>query len=86
MLGSDHADRFGLRTPQALDGVYTQTLNVTVADPDAHCARAVAAGAELLQPPTDSPYGARGYVARDPEGYVWGFSTYAPAPAAVPHA
>ena len=48
-------------------------------DPDAHFERARAAGATIVQPPLDTPYGARGYYARDPEGYLWGFSTYRPS-------
>jgi uncharacterized glyoxalase superfamily protein PhnB len=29
---------------------------------------------------TDQPYGSREYAARDPEGNVWCFGTYQPAP------
>ncbi len=79
MLGSARDDAFGLATPGQIGGVYTQSLNVWVADPDRHYAVALAAGAEILAPPAGTPYGARGYVARDPEGYVWNFSTYRPA-------
>jgi uncharacterized glyoxalase superfamily protein PhnB len=52
---------------------------VAVDDPDAHHRRAAAAGATILQPPTDTPFGARAYYARDPEGFIWGFSTYRPS-------
>ena len=51
---------------------------VVVDDPDAHHARAVAAGAEVLFPLTDQDYGSRDYAVRDPEGFVWCFGTYAP--------
>ena len=51
---------------------------VVVTDPDAHHARAVAAGAEVVYPLTDQPYGSRDYSARDPEGNLWSFGTYAP--------
>ena len=51
---------------------------VVVADPDAHHERAVAAGAEVVQPLTDQDYGSREYAALDPEGNVWSFGTYAP--------
>src|SRR4051794_10691626 len=45
--------------------------------------RAVAAGAELVRPLGDTDYGSRDFAARDPEGNVWSFGTYAPrAPAA----
>ena len=49
-----------------------------VADPDAHCERARAAGAEIVQELTDQPYGSREYAAADPEGNVWSFGTYDP--------
>ena len=51
---------------------------VVVDDPDAHHARAVAAGAEVVFPLTDQDYGSRDYAVRDPEGFVWCFGTYAP--------
>jgi uncharacterized glyoxalase superfamily protein PhnB len=40
--------------------------------------RAVAAGAEILMAPTDQDYGSRDFVAKDHEGNVWCFGTYAP--------
>ncbi len=55
---------------------------VVVDDPDAHHERAVAAGAEVLQDLTDQEYGSREYTARDPEGNIWSFGTYRPAPVA----
>ncbi|MEU0023778.1 VOC family protein [Streptomyces sp. NPDC006335] len=54
-------------------GVY-----VVVDDVDAHHRRAVEHGAEILMPPTDQDYGSRDYMARDAEGNVWSFGTYAP--------
>ncbi|KND24109.1 VOC family protein [Streptomyces acidiscabies] len=51
---------------------------VVVDDVDAHHRRAVEQGAEILMPPTDQDYGARDYMARDLEGNVWSFGTYAP--------
>ncbi|MCP9959463.1 VOC family protein [Streptomyces sudanensis] len=54
-------------------GVY-----VVVEDADAHHARAVEHGVEVLMPPTDQPHGSRDYRARDAEGNVWSFGTYAP--------
>ena len=56
-------------------------IYLVVDDPDAHYERAVAAGAEIVQPLTDEDYGSRGYTARDPEGNVWSFGTYQPATA-----
>ena len=54
-------------------GVY-----VVVDDVDAHHRQAVEHGAEILMPPTDQDYGSRDYMARDAEGNVWSFGTYAP--------
>jgi len=51
-------------------------IYVTVDDPDAHHAQAVAAGAEVVYPLTDQDYGSRDYAVRDPEGFVWSFGTY----------
>ena len=51
---------------------------VVVTDADAHHAQAVAAGAEIVSPPTDLDYGSRDYGARDPEGNRWSFGTYTP--------
>jgi uncharacterized glyoxalase superfamily protein PhnB len=54
------------------------TTYVVVEDPDAHHDRAVAAGAEIVQELTDRDYGSREYAAKDPNGNVWSFGTYAP--------
>ncbi|MFF5706744.1 VOC family protein [Streptomyces sp. NPDC012794] len=54
-------------------GVY-----VVVEDVDAHHRRAVEHGAEVLMGPTDQDYGSRDYMARDAEGNIWSFGTYAP--------
>ncbi|MFC8510578.1 VOC family protein [Streptomyces sp. NPDC057411] len=59
-------------------GVY-----VRVDDVDEHHARAAAHGAEIVMPPTDQEYGSRDYMARDAEGNVWSFGTYAPGAAAA---
>ncbi len=79
MLGSTRADEFDTTTPALAGGFYTHSYYLHVADPDAHCARAEAAGAQILSAPAERPYGARDYVARDPEGYVWTCGTYRPA-------
>ena len=54
-------------------GVYVQ-----VDDVDAHHARAVAAGAEVVRAPAATDYGARDYSVRDLEGRLWSFGTYDP--------
>ena len=43
---------------------------------DALHARAVAAGATILMPLTDTDYGSRDFTAADPEGNRWSFGTY----------
>ena len=48
-------------------------------DPDALCARAREAGAEIVMELTDLDYGSRDFAARDPEGNRWSFGTYAPS-------
>ncbi|SIN08439.1 VOC family protein [Micromonospora cremea] len=54
------------------------SVYVAVPDVDAHCARARAAGAEIIREPFDTDYGSRDYAARDLAGYVWSFGTYRP--------
>jgi uncharacterized glyoxalase superfamily protein PhnB len=63
---------------QQRDGGWTNGIYVVVSDPDAHHARAVAAGAQIVRGPEDMDYGSREYGARDPEGNVWSFGTYDP--------
>jgi uncharacterized glyoxalase superfamily protein PhnB len=53
-------------------------IYVVVEDADAHCARARAAGAEIVDDLHDTDYGSRDYSARDPEGNMWYFGTYQP--------
>ena len=53
-------------------------LYVVVDDPDAHHARAVAAGAEIVRDLEDQSYGSRDYGARDLDGNMWWFGTYSP--------
>jgi len=64
--------------PDAVWGDRAQCTQVVAGDPDAHCTRAEREGATIVVAPYDTPYGARAYVARDPEGFLWGFSTYVP--------
>jgi uncharacterized glyoxalase superfamily protein PhnB len=49
---------------------------VVTGEPDALCARARAAGAEITAEPHDTDYGSRDFAARDPEGNRWSFGTY----------
>jgi len=63
--------------PRRLDGA-SSGMCVRVEDPDAHCARARAAGAKIVRELADEEYGSRGYMAEDLEGYSWYFGTYSP--------
>jgi len=80
MLGSARNDAFGelQKTPRDVGGVGTQSACVLIDDADAHHARAVAAGARVVRPPTNEEYGGRGYACHDPEGHLWYFGTYDP--------
>ncbi len=71
MMGSPGGD---FRNPKRL-GQVTQSLYVYVDDLDAHCARAREAGAEIIEEPSDQPYGDRRYGACDPEGHHWYFAS-----------
>ena len=62
----------------AMKAAGTTGVYVVVDDVDAHHRRAVEHGAEILMPPTDQDYGSRDYMARDLEGNIWSFGTYAP--------
>lgn len=64
--------------PDEIGGGETQSCYFTVADADAHYARARAAGAGIVSDIADFESGGRGYSARDPEGHVWTFGTFDP--------
>ena len=52
----------------------SHSVLVRVEDADAHHEQAAAAGARILNPPTDYPYGERQYNAEDLAGHRWTFS------------
>jgi uncharacterized glyoxalase superfamily protein PhnB len=69
-------------SPMSAEGGFsdvTQFVNLVVDDPDAHHAHAKTAGANVIIPPRDTPFGARFYAVRDPENALWWLSTYRPA-------
>lgn len=70
MLGSPGPDFKG---PRAL-GHATQNLYIDVDDVDKHYARAVKAGATIIEEPKETFYGARRYGAEDLEGHRWYFA------------
>lgn len=69
MLGQPGAH--GVKPPRDV-GAATHLVIINVGDVDAHHARAVAAGATVLVPPMDRPWG-RDYELTDAEGYVFSF-------------
>jgi uncharacterized glyoxalase superfamily protein PhnB len=50
------------------------TVHVRVEEADRHHDTAASAGAVILRPPTDHPYGERQYTAEDLGGHRWTFS------------
>jgi uncharacterized glyoxalase superfamily protein PhnB len=80
MLGSHREDDFGrlMALPGEIGNRETQCPYMVVENADAHHARAVAAGADVIMAPEDQDYGGRLYSCRDPEGHIWNFGTYDP--------
>ncbi|WP_435652520.1 VOC family protein [Kitasatospora purpeofusca] len=74
MLGDAGGDA-PFTAPAALGGT-SVALHVWVPDVDALAERAAAAGAEVLQSPTDMFHGDRTAVLRDPSGHLWVFLTH----------
>ena len=74
MLGYPGPD---YKSPRNADHA-TALVHVYVDDVDAHCERAKAAGAEIVQEPVDQEYGDRRCDAKDPEGHIWSFATAGP--------
>jgi PhnB protein len=73
MLGDPDGHLYG--EPRAL-GCCTAGLHLFVDDNAALQVRAVAAGCEAVQPPTDMFYGANSASVRDPFGHVWVLLTW----------
>lgn len=73
MLGDPDGRLYG--EPRRL-GACTAGLHLIVDDNAAVLARAVAAGCEQIQPPTDMFYGANSASLRDPFGHVWVLLTW----------
>jgi DNA-binding transcriptional MerR regulator len=67
-----HPVEEGMTSPR-LAGAPTGMTIVTVDDVDAHHARSVEAGAEIVDPLADKDWGIREYGARDPQGHLWYF-------------
>jgi uncharacterized glyoxalase superfamily protein PhnB len=76
-VGASAFDKL-MKQPDEVGGAETQVCYFFVADAHAHCARAKAAGAEIIFDVEDRANGGRSYSCRDPEGHVWNFGTYNP--------
>ncbi len=79
MLGSGKDDEYGrgFKTPEEA-GFETRSAYIVVADADAVFAKAQAAGARVVRPLQDTPYGSREFGVKDPEGFSWSVGTYDP--------
>lgn len=71
-LHGEQDDEYRLRSPRSV-GASTAAVAVLVDDVDAHCRRAMAEGAAVVQEPIDQTYGYRVYSAHDVEGHLWSF-------------
>lgn len=67
---ASEASEYGNLGPQALGGTSVR-LNLIVPDPDMVAERAVAAGARVIFPIADQPYGYRQGRIEDPFGHQW---------------
>jgi uncharacterized glyoxalase superfamily protein PhnB len=80
MLGSmkDDEQESRFKAPVELGGAETSSAYIVVPDADAVYARAHAAGATIVRPLQDMPYGSREFAVSDPEGHTWSVGTYDP--------
>ena len=84
MLNDDFSDQMKSKseTPEALGGCPV-VLHLEVKDADAHWAKAVAAGAEVIFPLADQFWGARYGMVRDPFGFKWSIAQTIAKPSAA---
>src|SRR3546814_16199880 len=78
MVGNEWSDDH--KSPKSIGGKNTQSVHVQLNvgdDIDAHCAKARAAGAEIIAEPETQFYGDRSSRAKDPEGHIWTFGLQA---------
>jgi PhnB protein len=66
----DEAPQVGNLSPETLGGTSVR-ISLEVADPDEVARRAIDAGAELIFPVADQPYGMRQGRVQDPFGHHW---------------
>lgn len=70
LMLSDPFPEYGLHAPTGEHDL-ASSVHLHVDDADAMCARAVAAGATMVMPPSDAFYGERGGKVKDPFGHTW---------------
>ena len=73
VIVADANAEYGRATPDA-DAARTHSVMVKVEDVDAHHDQAVRAGARIVNPPADFPYGERQYSVVDLGGHHWTFT------------
>jgi uncharacterized glyoxalase superfamily protein PhnB len=67
----------GVKSPKSVGGANTQGVHVMLErDLDAHCARARAAGGQIIAEPEEQFYGDRTYRVADLEGHRWTFAVH----------
>jgi uncharacterized glyoxalase superfamily protein PhnB len=75
MLGAvDRRDGQALGYRVARGESHSSFVFIIIPEVEAHFERAVRAGATVIAPPEDKPYGQRQYTVEDPEGHRWSFS------------
>lgn len=74
MLADEHPS-MNFHSPKTIGGSPVM-IHRYVADVDGFFARATAAGAEVLRPPTDQFYGDRSCTLKDPFGHTWSVATH----------
>ena len=60
-----------LGEPEDRTGIPSNGFFFFVENVEAAYERTLAAGATMVRPPEDTPYGLRAAIVRDPEGYLW---------------
>ena len=68
---ADESPEHGNFSPEAIDGKISVRIGLMVNDPDAMAERAIAAGATVVYPVADQPYGYRLGHFVDPFGHHW---------------
>ncbi len=72
-------------SPISVGGANTQLVRIRGEfDVEAHCAKARAAGAKIVQEPVEFFFGDRVYVAADLEGHLWSFAQRIPGAGGPP--